>query len=152
MQEGKYYYKKIRSVFRGKTNNTLLQLIRYTFVGGLAFLVDFGTLFLLTEYFDIHYLVSAGIAFLFGLILNYFLSVKWVFNSRAMENRFLEFLLFMFIGLVGLVLNELFIWILTDIILIYYLYSKIITTFLVYFWNFFARKLILFKKHNLKYE
>lgn len=31
----KYYFEKIQSIFKGKTNNTLLQLFRYTFVGGL---------------------------------------------------------------------------------------------------------------------
>ena len=139
---------KIRSVFRGKTNNTLLQLFRYTFVGGFAFLVDFGTLFLLTEFFHIHYLVSAGIAFIFGLTINYFLSVLWVFSCRTMESRLLEFFLFALIGLVGLGLTELFLWILTDILLIYYLLSKIITTIVVYFWNFFARKIVLFNKQK----
>lgn len=137
---------KIQSIFKGKTNNTLHQLFRYTFVGGLAFLVDFGTLYFLTEFFHIHYLVSAGIAFIFGLTVNYFLSILWVFSSRTMENRLLEFFLFALIGLVGLGLTELFLWILTDIFLIYYLLSKIITTIIVYFWNFFVRKLMLFNK------
>lgn len=136
------------TLIKDKTNNTFLQLFRYTFVGGFAFLVDFGTLYSLTEYFHIYYLVSAGIAFIFGLIINYFLSVKWVFNSRAMENRMFEFMLFAIIGIIGLLLNELLLWILTDILVIYYLISKLITTFLVYFWNFFARKVILFNKHK----
>lgn len=143
------YYTPIQSVFKGKTNNTLLQLFRYTFVGGFAFLVDFGTLFFLTEFFHIHYLVSAVIAFIFGLTINYFLSVLWVFSCRTMESRLLEFFLFALIGLVGLGLTELFLWILTDILLIYYLLSKIITTIVVYFWNFFVRKIMLFNKQNL---
>jgi len=135
-------------LFNGKTNNAFLQLFRYTFVGGFAFLIDFGTLFILTEYFHIYYLISAGIAFIIGLIINYFLSVKWVFNSRSVENKWLEFTLFTLIGLVGLSLNELFIWILTDILLIYYLLSKIITALIVYSWNFFARKFLLFNKQS----
>lgn len=139
-------HSNIQYVFKEKTNNTFLQLFRYTFVGGFAFLVDFGTLFTLTEFLKIHYLVSAGIAFIFGLIVNYFLSVKWVFNNRVMDNRLLEFMLFTLIGFVGLLLNELFLWILTDIFLIYYLLSKIVTTAIVYFWNFFLRKVLLFNK------
>ncbi len=135
---------KIQSIFKGKTNNTLLQLFRYTFVGGFAFLVDIGTLYFLTEFFHIHYLVSAGIAFIFGLTTNYILSVLWVFNSRMAKNRWVEFFLFALIGLVGLGFTELFLWILTDILLIYYLFSKIITTIFVYFWNFFVRKYMLF--------
>jgi putative flippase GtrA len=150
--ENNTYTEQLLDIFKGRTNNTFLQLFRYTFVGGLAFLVDFSTLFILTEYGHIHYLVSAGIAFIFGLTVNYFLSVKWVFNAHAMENRWLEFVLFALIGLVGLGLNELFLWVLTDMLLIYYLASKIITTIVVYFWNFFARKFILFNKQYTQNE
>jgi putative flippase GtrA len=142
----KYNLVKIHLIFRGKTDDTFIQLIRYTFVGGCAFLIDFGTLYILTEYLKIHYLFSAGFSFLLGLITNYVLSVNWVFNNRVIEKRSLEFLFFFLIGLIGLALNELFIWILTDLLLIYYLISKLITTFIVYFWNFFARKIMLFNK------
>jgi putative flippase GtrA len=135
----------IHSVFAEKTDKTLLQLIRYTFVGGLAFIVDFGTLYLLTNYLQIYYLISALIAFLLGLAINYLLSIKWVFDKRNVQNRKLEFILFMIIGVVGLGLNELFLWFLTDILLLYYLISKIVTSIIVYLWNFFARKFILFK-------
>ena len=136
----------INSVFRGKTDNTFFQLIRYTFVGGLAFLVDFGTLYLLTDFFHLHYLISAGIAFILGLITNYLFSIRWVFTTRNIRSKKIEFLIFAIIGLAGLGLNELFLWIFTDLLGIYYLLSKILTTILVYLWNFFARKFILFKK------
>ncbi|MDQ1332184.1 MAG: hypothetical protein QG576_218 [Bacteroidota bacterium] len=138
------YIKIIHSVTRGKTDNTFIQLIRYTFVGGLAFIIDFGTLFILTEYLNIHYLISAGIAFILGLTINYLISTIWVFSKRSFKNQNLEFLLFAFIGIAGLGLNELFMWVFTDLLLIYYLVSKIITTIIVYFWNFFARKYLLF--------
>ena len=144
MGEKRNLYSNIQFVFKEKTDNTFLQLFRYTFVGGLAFAVDFGTLYILTAYLNVHYLISAGIAFIGGLIINYILSVKWVFNNRIMKNRLLEFLLFTLIGLVGLALNELFMWVLTDLFMIYYMLSKMITTFFVYFWNFFARKFIIF--------
>jgi len=131
-------------LFLDKTENTLVQLFRYTFVGGFAFVVDFGTLFLLTEIFHIHYLLSAAMAFILGLITNYFLSIKWVFSIRSIENKKIEFLLFSIIGLIGLGLNELLLWIFTDLILIHYLLSKIITAIFVYLWNFIGRKYLLF--------
>jgi putative flippase GtrA len=131
-------------LFLDKTENTLVQLFIYTFVGGFAFVVDFGTLFLLTEIFHIHYLLSAAMAFILGLITNYFLSIKWVFSIRSIENKKIEFLLFSIIGLIGLGLNELLLWIFTDLILIHYLLSKIITAIFVYLWNFIGRKYLLF--------
>lgn len=134
------------SLFQEKSNNTFVQLIRYTFVGGTAFIVDFGVLLLLTEKLKMHYLISAGVSFLFGLLINYLLSINWVFSGRKLDQRWLEFLIFLSIGLIGLALNELFIWVLTDLLLIYYIVSKIITTAIVCFWNFFARKIVLFNK------
>jgi putative flippase GtrA len=105
---------------------------------------------LLTEYFNVNYLLSASIGFLFGLIVNYILSIKWVFNERAFENKSLEFFIFTLIGLIGLGINQFLIWLLTDVFLLYFMVSKIITASIVYFWNFFARKFLLFNKsqHN----
>lgn len=134
------------TLFREKTDNTFLQLIRYTIVGGFAFLIDFGTLYILTELAHLHYLLSAGIAFILGLLTNYFLSIRWVFDIRIVRDKKLEFIIFAVIGLIGLGLNELFLWIFTDLLDIYYLVSKILTAMLVYLWNFFARKWILFRK------
>lgn len=135
-----------KALFMDKTESTLVQLFRYTFVGGLAFIVDFGTLYLLTEFYSLHYLISAAVAFILGLLTNYFLSVKWVFSSRTINRRSIEFLLFSMIGIIGLGLNELFLWIFTDLLSIYYLFSKIITAVFVYLWNFLARKYMLFNK------
>jgi putative flippase GtrA len=140
------YVNQFFSLFKGKTNNNYLQLFRYTFVGGFAFLIDFGTLFLLTKYLNIHYLLSAFFAFILGIVTNYILSVKWVFYKRTIQKKWLEFLLFTLIGLTGLALNQLFLWVLTDIFLIYYLLSKLITSFILYFWNFLIRKILLFNK------
>jgi putative flippase GtrA len=121
------------------------QLCRYTFVGAIAFIADFGSLFALTRFGGVHYLVSAGIAFVIGLSVNYALSIKWVFNKRSIGDRRIEFLIFAVIGLAGLGLNELFIWLFTEIAHFHYLASKIISTALVYLGNFFARKYSLFR-------
>ena len=135
----------IEKLLKRKTNNIFIQLFRYTFVGGFAFIVDFGSLFVLTEFIHIYYLISAAIAFILGLGTNYILSIIWVFDKRIFKNKYIEFMIFGIIGIVGLGLNELFIWFFTEKMHFYYLISKIISTFFVYLWNFFARKFILFR-------
>ncbi|MBW1971284.1 MAG: GtrA family protein [Deltaproteobacteria bacterium] len=135
----------IEKLLKRKTNNIFIQLFRYTFVGGFAFIVDFGSLFVLTEFIHIYYLISAAIAFILGLGTNYILSIIWVFDKRIFKNKYIEFMIFGIIGIVGLGLNELFIWFFTEEMHFYYLISKIISTFFVYLWNFFARKFILFR-------
>jgi putative flippase GtrA len=131
-------------LLKNQTNNTLIQLFRYSFVGGFAFIVDFSLLVILTEFCGIYYLISTAIALTIGLSINYYLSVIWVFDKRKLANRSIEFTLFAIIGIIGLGLNELFIWLFTEFAGFHYLISKIISTAIVYLWNFFARKFILF--------
>jgi putative flippase GtrA len=110
----------------------------------LSFTVDFGVLAFLTEIARLHYLISAAFSFVLGTTLSYALSILFIFELRRYASRGLEYGLFVLVGLVGLGLNELLLWTLTDVLGIYYLVSKIAAASLVFFWNFGARKLILF--------
>ncbi len=134
----------IQRIFRDQTDDTLIQLIRYTFVGGFAFTVDFTSLYLLTSFIGIHYLVSAAIAFLLGLAINYKLCILWVFDKRSVKSKRTEFIIFSVVGLIGLGFNEIFLWLFTEILNYHYLYSKLLSALIVYMWNFFARKYSLF--------
>jgi putative flippase GtrA len=137
--------RKLWALSFGATGSLLHQFARYLVVGGLAFVVDFGSLYLLTEFAGLHYLVSAAVAFLFGLITNYLLSRVWVFDRRTMENAALEFLVFAVIGVVGLGLNEGIIWFVREKIHFHYMVAKAISAGIVLVWNFGARKTILFR-------
>jgi len=134
-------YKKL---LQENTNNINIQIFRYTIVGGFAFVVDFLILFILTEYLKIYYLNAAAISFLIGLLVNYYISINWIFTQRNFNSQLMEFMIYGFIGLIGLGINELFIWLLTEKMALYYLLSKVISTIFVFLWNFFIRKFILF--------
>jgi putative flippase GtrA len=135
----------LQKLFRNQTNKTWVQFLRYILVGGIVFIIDFGSLFILTEVFGIYYLISAALAFTLGLIANYFLSISWVFNIRILTKKHFEFGVFALIGIIGLFFNEVLIWVLTEDQGINYLISKIFTSILILFWNFYARKFILFR-------
>ncbi len=135
----------IDKLIKNQTDRTHIQFFRYIFVGGAAFIVDFVSLFILTDFFGIYYIISATLAFILGLIANYALSISWVFNKRTLDNKKSEFAIFAVIGVIGVILNALFIWIFTEYIDLYYLISKIIAAALILFWNFFARKMTLFR-------
>lgn len=125
-----------------------LEFSQYGIVGAIAYMVDMGLLIGLTEWVHLHYLLSAGIAFLAGLGVNYLLSITWVFSVRRLKNKKLEFFLFSFIGIIGLGINEGVIWFATEKGGFHYVVSKIIATGVVFLWNFFARKYLLFYQEN----
>lgn len=127
-----------------KTDNVFLQFFRYIFVGGTAFVVDFSLYFIFSEYCGIHYLISAILSFIISVLVNYLMSTKWVFNQQNIENRVVEFNLFILISTIGLVFTEILLYLFTDILGIYYLFSKIIASIIVLFWNFIARRIMFY--------
>lgn len=129
-------------LFIEKTDDTKIQFFRYIFVGGAAAVVNIGSLFIFKECFQIYYLIANILGFLLGLIVNYLLSKLLVFTKENNMGKIAEFLSYAIIGVVGLGLDTLFVWLFTDVFAFYYMLSKIISTLLVFIWNFTARKMM----------
>lgn len=122
------------------------EFVRYFTASLLALAIDFGVLALLTSVIGVPYLVSAAISFSLGLVLVYILSTRWVFAHRMVKSPAAEFAIFAVIGVIGLGINELILWVLTDFAGFYYLLSKFASVAVVFTWNFVARKVILFSQ------
>jgi len=147
MRKPKNFSDLIHILFVEKSDHGFVQFFRYLFVGGFSALADIGTLFGATEYLHIHYLVSAALAFVVGTVVNYALSILWVFNSSRDFKK--EITLFTLVGAGGLGLNELILWILVDHMSVYYMLAKLISVCIVLFWSFSLRRL-LFQRLNQK--
>ena len=121
------------------------EFTRYFWAGSLTFLTDFLILFVLTEFIGINYLWSnlAGVSV--GILMSYLLCVKWVFMDRRYNRIALEFPLFVLTCLVGLVLNEMLMWVIVEFGGIHYLISKVIVTAVIFIFNFFLKKILLFR-------
>ncbi|MCM1329088.1 MAG: GtrA family protein [Ruminococcus sp.] len=148
MKELIEYIKKLdfKNIFVTETDNTVIQLFRYCFVGGAAFVADWLTVIILTETV-MHYLMATAVAFFVGLAVNFALSKLLVFKSDSGKvGKLGEFLVYAVIGAVGLGLTELLMFVFTDALDLHYAVSKIIAAAIVLIWNFFARKVILYKK------
>ena len=99
---------QFKKLFSGDTENTFIQFFRYCFVGGFATIVDWALsslLFYLVFSGSGYAALCNGLSFVAGLLVNYFLSTFWIFKQSKMQNRFLEFLSFAAIGVVGLLLT-----------------------------------------------
>jgi putative flippase GtrA len=142
---GLFYGRDVyKHVLQRPTDHISLELVRYTFVGGLASIVDVGMLVVLTSYMGVYYLYAAAIAFCFGLITSYILSIAWVFHERKFQNPFVELGLFTLIGGIGLLGNGVCMWFLTEYAHLHYLFSKMVSALFVFLWNFLAKKCVLF--------
>lgn len=128
-------------------NSTFTEAFKYLFVGGLCTLLDFSLLFLMTKYLGINYITSSILSFMSGTILNYYLCTIWIFKIRVVEKRQHEFFYYLIITGIGLGINTLIIWGFTEFFALYFMLSKLLATFVTYWWNFGARKYFL---HTIK--
>lgn len=100
----------------------------------------------LTGILGIHYLAATLCAFLLGTWVNYRLSVRWVFNYRALDVRSAEFALFLLVGVVTLGVSLALMAALVDGIGLHVLWAKCVVTVFTLGANFAGRRVLLFSR------
>ena len=92
------------------------QIIRFSVVGGISFVVDFIVTNVVARLIrgigmeaTTAALIGALVGFLISIIVNYILSMHWVFARKENMNRAKEFTIFLVLSAIGLGLNELII-------------------------------------------
>lgn len=133
----------MRRIGKGHVKRLIEQLLKFGVVGVLAFFIDYGLMVLLTELFSVDYLISATISFVVSVVFNYCASMRYVFRHREGLTRRREFVIFVVLSVVGLLLNDALMWLGTSLALIDYRITKIVVTFLVAVYNFVTRKVFL---------
>ena len=127
-----------------KNQKLINQILKFGVVGVIAFLIDYGLLYILTEYANIYYLISSIISFTVSLIFNYILSIKWVFDVTK-KQTYKEVFVFVVLSVIGLGINQLVMYLGSDIMHIYYMLTKLVATAIVMVWNFITRKIFIEK-------
>lgn len=137
----------------------LEQIVKFGIVGVLCFGIDFAVFSFLNYVVNVHYAVAAFWGFVISVIINYILSMKFVFERKEQMDRKAEFVIFVILSVIGLGLNELIIWGCVDGIYAHWKWlnglistdlaeigGKIVATGIVMVYNFITRKIFLEKK------
>lgn len=137
----------------------LEQIIRFGIVGLFCFFIDYGITTGLPYFFGVHYLVSKFFGFVISAVVNYILSIKFVFTNKKEMDKKKEFTVFLILSAIGLVINEIVIFICIDgvyrhnTLLQGYITDSqmlsigaILATGVVMVYNFISRKLFLERK------
>lgn len=149
------------------------EIFRFLLVGGTATIVDYfvfwlfdGVLFPLVSdaawWTTVSLILSTALGFCVGLVVNWLLSISFVFRQvknkeEATSNK--AFMIFTIIGVIGLLITEIGILVLVAILPEFSLFgstallgtswakwlAKVIMTCIVLVWNYVGRKLFVFK-------
>ena len=143
-------FRRVRNLLAARTT---LEFMRYIVVGGLAFVVDVGTLVFCREMLFPNWhggvYLSVLMAFLAGHIVNYVGSLYFVFcdpEERRNGLTWKAFWLFAIVGATGVGATELGMWIGYGLLHMNYVVTKILVAAIVFIWNFAGRKLVVKKR------
>jgi len=122
----------------------LIEAVKYAAASAVAFVVDYGLLLLLTRIGHLYYLLAATLSFLAGASVAYVLSVRFVFSAHRLHDRKLEFTSFVLLGLVGVAINLLVLYVTTGRLGVDVMYAKPLAACFTCAVNFALRRQLLF--------
>jgi putative flippase GtrA len=120
------------------------KFLKFGLVGFSGLFVDFGTTWLLKEIFKVKKYISNSVGFTFAATSNYILNRVWTFNSTN-PAVIVQYSKFFGIAIIGLLINNLIIYLLTDRkYKLNFYFSKAVATVVVFIWNFFMNYIFTF--------
>lgn len=131
-----------RQLFLRQAERSFIQFFRYGLVVAIAAPIDLGGYILLKSQLHLQVVLAATISFVTSLIVNYYLSIAWVWSARSGNQRHIDAAVFAIIGFVGLGLTDLIVWLLNDLIHVNYIVAKFVAFAIVFFWSFGARHIL----------
>lgn len=121
------------------------QIIRYASVGGMVAAADLVFFTIFASWLMLPYLWVNFAGFILGTICNYLLSVRYVFESGKRYSAKTEVVAVYIVSIIGLTVSQFLLYFLVSIVLFPLIASKILTLSIVFFWNYFARKNLVFR-------
>lgn len=117
----------------------------YFFASLIALAVDMTTLLVAANF--MHYLWAATLGFAAGAVTSYLLSVRWAFRHRRLGRwPVKEFGIYATVGLAGLGINNLIIFLAVDALVLPLPLAKAVAAGATFIFNYGMRKLTLFTR------
>ena len=120
----------------------LTAFFRYSVSGGIAVTVHYFVLIMLVELLAMDATQSSALGFISAVPVNYMLQYHWTFKAQGRHTS--TFTKYIFITLIGMLLNTFVFWILYTSLGVWYIYSQAIATGVVLMVNFVVNRFYTF--------
>ncbi len=118
---------------------------KFLLLGVLSTAIDY-VIYSLLVTLNIDYVIAIFLGYSAGLLANYYIARKYIFTSGTkLGSSKKEFIAVVLIAIVGMLLNMIIVKILSYSIWSFNpLYSRIAAIGIVFFWNYFLRKIFVY--------
>ena len=115
----------------------IIKFIKFCIVGFSGLVIDFIITYISKEKLKIYKYISNSLGFIFAVSSNYYLNRIWTFDSNSPQ-IFEEYTSFFIISIIGLIINNIFLYLVHEKMGKQFYTSKFIAILLTSFWNFYA--------------
>lgn len=126
--------------------NSILTFSKAQLSSFISTITDFSITWVLTSLIGFWYVFSSFTGTTIGGITNFMINRQWVFKTSA-SKKYTQIFKYLLVWSGGITLNTMGVYFLTDILKIYYLFSKIlISLFVGVCFNFYLQNSFVFSK------
>ncbi len=119
------------------------RLSKFAIVGVVNTAIDFAVFYALYDVYEVNFVFAHILAFFVALVNSFIFNALWTFKSLKTDQLIRQALSFFVIGVIGLSLSTLCIYIASAYINVYI--AKIMATLVSLIWNYSASWLFVFK-------
>ncbi len=132
------------------TQNTLhggttKQILLYFFIGGLIAFIELIGFYILYKFCGVYYIFASLIVFVCASAVGIVLYRRFIFGASHLRSSF-EIGLTYLINTIGIGLNTLILWFCVEFLGFEAIIAKILASFIVAFYGFYARKIFIYRK------
>lgn len=124
------------------------ELVKYFLVGLFGICVNILILYSVTEFFKIHYLISASIAFTVAGFQTFMLDKIWTFQESVSNNFLKELTYFSCFGGIAFLIGIFSVYIFTNFLELYYIFGQLFAILITGSFTFTCNELWTFKKRK----
>ncbi len=128
--------------------NRFRPIILYGVFGSISSGLDFTIYTLLVRYVGVHYVVANCFSVLCGISTSFVLNRNYNFKVKDKTKQ--RFTMFLTIGLCGMLLSNLILWLCIETFHFHTILSKLLSIVLVVFFQFLLNKYLTFKSYGNK--
>lgn len=122
-------------------------LLRYLVAGITGAATQIGLLYVFTDIVGLWYLYSSIFSFLTAIIVSFLLQKFWTFADKNTNKMHHQFGKYMVVAILGLLVNTLAMFLLVDLLFLWYILAQIITGAIIAVMNFLMYKFFIFHKN-----
>ena len=116
----------------------LTKILKFGIVGFIGMCLDFLVTWLLKEKLRLNKYLANSLGFTCAVINNFYLNLKWTFQVGGNQGTNVYLVKFILISIIGLGLNNTFVYLFSDRLKINFYVSKMLAVVCVFIWNFGA--------------